>query len=357
MKTKFFAAFVAFAFVLNAFGTAFADTKKARTARQTNTLAALLPASDGVLTLDVKRGLTEAVPQILSAKPQWITSINSHIDEIKTKTGLDLRQFEQVAVGVSMKQISDKEVDLEPLVLARGKYNPSALIALAKLASKGKYREEKVGAKTVYIFTISEIAEQNKPASADDSTIAPKKDSWFDKAVDRMVNGLLKEVAVTSYDANTMAFGTVARVRETLEGKPRVNAELMNLINRKPAAIAAFAANLPNGLTNFIDLDTDDFGETINSIRQVSGAMELIKGDSAISLTAKTSTFEQGKNLNDILQTLQGVGKSFLGGAKSADKQVFSRMIENVKITQNQMVVSLDLQVPQTDINILLGAK
>lgn len=355
MKTKFFAAFVAFAFVLNAFGTAFADTKKVRAAKQTNTLAALLPASDGVLTFDLKRALTEAVPQILSAKPQMITDVNAKIDEIKTKTGIDLRQFEQIAVGVSMKQIAANEIDLEPLVLARGKYNPGALIALAKLASKGKYREEKVGAKTVYIFSMSEIAEQNKPA-ADDATIAPKKD-WLGNAIDRMMNGLLKEVAVTSYDGNTMAFGTVARVRETLEAKPRINSELLGLINRKPNAIAAFAANLPTGLTNFIDLETDEFGETINSIRQMSGAMELIKGDTAVSLTAKTSNAEQGKNLNDILVTFQGIGKSFLGGAKGDDKQVFARMVENVKITRNLTEVSLDLQVPQTDINILLGAK
>lgn len=356
MKTKFFAAFVAFAFVLNAFGTAFADTKKTRIVKQTNSLAAILPASDGVLTLDIKRALTEAVPQILSAKPQWITGINTKIDEIKGKTGIDLRQFEQVAVGVSMKQISATEVDLEPLVLARGKYNPSALIALAKLGSKGKYREEKVGAKTVYIFTMSEIAEKNKPAAADDSTAAPKKD-WLGSAIDRMMDGLLKEVAVTSYDGNTMAFGTVARVRETLEAKPRINADLLSVVNRKPNAIAAFAANMPTGLTNIIDVEADDFGETINSIRQMSGSMELIKGDTAVSLAAKTSTAAQGKTLNDILVTFQGIGKSFLGDAKSEDKQIFAKMIENVKITQNQTLVSLDLQVPQSDINILLGAK
>lgn len=361
MRSKFFAALIAFAFVLNAFGAVFADTKTGRKAKQTNALAALLPASDGVLTIDLQKVLSEAVPQILSGKPQMLTDINAKIDEIREKTGFDLRQFEQVAVGVSMKQVSAKEVDLEPLFLVRGKYNANALIALAKLASKGKYREEKIGARTVYVFSVKEIAAQQGdkvPAAGITQNDSQKKDSWFDKAIDRMINGLMKEIAVTSYDGNTLVIGSVARVRETLNTKmPRVNANLLNLINRKPNAITAFGANLPNGLSSFVDLDNDEFGMTLDSIRQVSGAMELINGDTAVSMTAKTAKVDQAQKLLETLQGLQLLGKTLIGGSKGADKQVYSRMIDNAKITRSQLEVSLDLQVPQTDINILIGAK
>ena len=362
MKNKFYAALTVFAFTLNAFGTSLADTKTPEKAKQTNALAALLPASDGVLTIDMQRVLSEAVPQILSGKPQMLTEINAKIDEIREKSGLDLRQFEQVAVGVSMKQISAREVDLEPLVLARGKYNANALIALAKLAAKGQYREEKIGARTVYIFSAKEIAEKQSNnrvsvvTSAQMNTPQAKK-SWFDSAIDRMINGLMKEIAVTSYDGNTLAFGSLARVRETIETKTRVNAELLDLTNRKPNAVVAFGANLPSGLSSFIDLDNDELGKTLDSIRQVSGAMELVGGSTAVSMAAKAATVEQAKSLQETVEGLQMLGKGFLGGSKSADKQVYSRMIENAKITRTTSEVSLDLQVPQTDINILLGAK
>jgi hypothetical protein len=360
MKNKIYAALTVFAFTLNAFGAVLADTKTTKKAAQTNALAALLPASDGVLTIDLQKAMTEAVPQILSGKPQMLTEINTKIDEIREKSGLDLRQFEQVAVGVSMKQISAQEVDLEPLVLARGKYNANALISLAKLASKGKYREEKIGARTVYIFSGKEIVEPQSDKAAVgvlQAGEARTKKSWFDNALDRMVNGLMKEIAVTSYDGNTLAFGSLARVRETIETKTRVNAELLNLTNRKPNAVVAFGANLPSGLSNFIDLDNDEFGKTLDSIRQVSGAMELIGGNTAVSMAAKAATVEQARNLQETVEGLQMLGKGFLGGSKSADKQVYSRMIENAKITRTTSEVSLDLQVPQTDINILLGAK
>ncbi len=353
MKNKFYAVLTVFAFALNAFGASLADTKTIKKTNQTNALAALLPASDGILTIDVQRAMNEAVPQILSGKPQTLTEINRKIDEIREKIGLDLRQFEQVAVGVSMKQISAREVDLEPLVLARGKYNANALIALAKLASKGKYREEKIGARTVYIFSGKEIVEQNNPSAKS----ATGRNSWFDKAIDRMIAGLMKEIAVTSYDGSTLAFGSPARVRETIETKTRVNAELLNLTTRKPNAVAAFGANLPSGLSSFIDLDNDEFGKTLDSIRQVSGAMELIGGNTAVSIAAKAATAEQARSLQETVEGLQMLGKSFLGGSKSADKRVYGRMIENAKITRMTSEVALDLQVPQTDINILLGAK
>ncbi|MCY7374774.1 MAG: hypothetical protein LH472_02225 [Pyrinomonadaceae bacterium] len=358
MKSKFFAVLVVFAFALNAFGAAFANTKTNKKVKPTNALAALLPASDGIFTVDLQKVLNEAAPQILSGKPQMLTDINAKIDEVRDKTGLDLRQFEQIAVGVAMKQISPKEVDLEPLVLARGKYNANALTALAKLASKGKYREEKVGARTVYIFSIKEIAEnaaQNRVGAVEFSTPIPPEKSWFEKAIDRMIDGLMKEIAVTSYDGNTLAFGSAARVRETLNTKTRVNADLLNSINRKPNAIVSFGAKLPNGLSNFIDLDNDEFGMTLDSIRQVSGAMELINGDTAVSVTAKTAKVDQSQKLLETLQGLQMLGKTLIGGSKGADKQVYSRMIENAKITRSLLEVSLDLQVPQSDIDILLN--
>ena len=344
MKSKIFVLIAVFAFVLSAVGAASAQTKTIKTA---DNLTALLPASDGVLTLDVQRILNESVPQILSGKPQMLADINAKINELRDKTGLDARQFEQLVVGVATKQINAQEFDLEPVFLARGKYNANALIAIAKLASKGKYREEKFGSRTVYIFTGKEIIEQNKPKA---------KGSWFDQAIDRMIKGLTKEIAVTSLDGNTLAFGSLARVRETFEGKVKINSEVLSLVNRKPNAVVNFGMQLPNGLSNFVKLDNDEIGRTLDSIRQLSGAVEIAGDNATVSVLAKTLRAEQAQTLHETLEGLQMLGKAFIGG-KGEDKKVFARMIDNAKITRNASEVSLDLQVPQSDINILLGVK
>jgi hypothetical protein len=70
---------------------------------------------------------------------------------------------------------------------------------------------------------------------------------------------------------------------------------------------------------------------------------------------ARTTRPEQAASLLDTLTGLQMVGKAFLGGAKGADKQVYARMIDNVKFAQAGNEVTVDLQVPQSDIDILIG--
>ncbi len=342
MRYKIFALVAVCAFVLNGISASFAQTK---TTVQTRELAALLPASDGVISLDVQKLLSEAVPQILSGKPQMLGDITSKIDELRDKTGLDARQFEQIVIGVATRQITAREVDLEPVFLARGKYNANALIAVAKLASKGKYREEKIGNRAVYVFTGKDIIAQNKPQT---------KNSWFDRMIDRTINSLTKEIAVTSLDGNTLAFGSLARVRETFETKTRVSGEVLSLLNRKPNAVVSFGASLPNGLSKFIDLDNDELGRTLDSIRQMSGALEVSANNAAVSVMAKTLQPDQAQSLHETLEGLQMLGKAFIGGGKSEDKKVLARMIDNARLTRNGAEVILDLQVPQSDINILL---
>lgn len=353
MKRKFFALLVVCTFVLNGIGTVFADTKTKKKVRQTNQLTTLLPASDGALSLNVQRFFNEALPQILAGNQPMLSGILGKVDEIKNNIGIDLRQFEQVAVGVKSKQISPSEIDFEPVVLARGNFNAGALVAVAKVASKGKYREEKIGDKTVYVFAMKELIEKNKPSTAKPKT----KDSIFEKAIDKMFAGLSRELAVTVYDNNTLAIGSLARVRETFDTKTRISSEILNLVNRKPNAVISFGTKLPSELSKFIDLDNDELGKNIDAIRQISGAMDVNDGNAVVSLMAKTLKPDQAQGLQETLEGLQVVGKAFLGSSKSADKKVYGRMVENAKISRNGNEVMLDLQVPNSDINILIGEK
>lgn len=282
-----------------------------------------------------------------------LTDILGKIDEIKNNVGIDLRQFEQVAVGVKSKQISAADIDFEPIVLARGSFNAGALLAVAKVASKGKYREEKIGDKTVYVFTMKDLIDKNKP-----STNNPQaKDSIFEKAINKMFAGLSRELAVTVYDNNTLAIGSLARMRETFDTKTRISIEILNLVNRKPNAVISFGAKLPSGLSDFLNLDNDELGKNIDAIRQISGAMDVNDGNAVVSMMAKTLKPDQAQGLQETLQGLQVVGKALLGSSKSADKKVYGRMVDNAKISRNGNEVMLDLQVPNSDINLLIGEK
>ena len=349
MKKKIFALLVAIAFGVNMAAVALADVKTNKNERQTGSLAALLPASDAVVTFNGQRLVNEGLPQVLSANQPMLKGILGKIDEVKNKTGVDLRQFEQFALGISTKRIGAKEFDFEPVVLARGSFTAAAMISLGKVALNGKYREEKIGDKTVYIFT--------PPVGIKPQIKAQTNKSVFEKAMDKMIDKLSREFAVSSYDGNTLAIGSPARVREALQTKMRVSSEVLSLVNRKPNALINFGMTVPSGMSALINLENDELGKNIDSIRQISGVIDLAEGNAIVSLAAKTLRPEQAQALRETLDGLQMVGKTLLGGSKGADKKVFARMIENARITNNAGEVTLDLQVPQSDIDILVGVK
>lgn len=346
MKKKFLALSATAILLLSIVGFALTDTKN--TAKSSNALVPLLPASDIVITLDAQRLHNQALPQIFSANPAELERINAKIDEVKAKTGLDVRQFQQVAVGISNKQVTAKDVEFEPFILARGSFNTGALVAVVKLASEGKYREEKIGRRTVYIFTAKEIVEKNKPQQTN---------SMFGKLIDKALNGLSGEIAMTAYDANTLAIGTLPRVREAFEKKTRLGSDVLGLVNRNPNAMVTFGGKLPNGLADLLNLGNDELGKNLNSIRQVSGALDVAGGNAVLSIMAKTQQEVQAQTLHETLQGLQMVGKAILGGMKGEDKKVYARMAERAEISRSGTEILLNLQVPQSEIDVLIGRK
>ncbi len=361
MKKKFFALMIVWAFALNAVGTTFAAAKTNETTKQGSQLAALLPASDAAMTLNIQRLFSDALPQILSGNQPMLAEIVRKIDEVKTKTGFDLRQFEQVAIGVSNKKISAQEIEFAPVLLARGTFNANALIALGKIAvgAKGsniKYHEEKVGERTIYVFTSPSAIVKTVPLPNKPKIPAAKTPSMFEKAIDKMFDRLSREFAVTAFDGNTLAIGSLARIRETLGTNQRIGSDVLNLVNRKPNAIANIGMRFPNGMSDFVpNLGNDEIGKNVAAIQYLSGAFDAGDGNGTISLSAKTLQPEQAKSMQEQLEGFQMLGKSFLGSSKIENKEIYGRMIENVKIARLGNEITLDLQVAQSDINVLLN--
>lgn len=319
-------------------------------AKTTAELAALLPASEIVVTFDAQKTLSTALPQILSANQEKLSEINAQIDEIKTRIGIDARQFEQVAVGMKTTQTGAQTTELDPFIFARGSFNSNQLIAAAKLFSKGKYAEEKIGNRTIYVFKI-----EPKP-SASPST--PAKNSTMGKILNSVFKNLSREIAVTAYDDNTLAFGTTARVREAVgTQKTKVSQEILALANKNPNAILNFGGKMPKGLGAFLPLDNDEIGKTLDAINQVSGSLDVANGKSNLFVSAKTLKPEEAQQLYDTIDVLRSLGKVFLGGNKNADKQVYARMIENADITRTGTEVLFNLEVPQSDIDVIVGKK
>ena len=342
MKSKLFAIFTLSVLVLNMAGSALADTKARRTANSA-AIVAMLPASDGVVVFDIKTFLGSALPQLLSGNQAMLAEVTKAIEEAKTKTGIDVRQFETLVAGVSATKIKDKEYDLDSVLIARGQVSSGAILAAAKLAAKGKYREEKVGEKTIYIFDAREVVAQNAPQAT--STGMHSK----------ILKAFSKEMAAYAVDANTLAFGSVEKVKATAAGTTKVDKEITDLLSKAAAPVATFAARVPEGMSAFLPLENDELGKNIDSIKLMYGSMSVNGTATTLSATARTLQADQAVGLKDTLDGLQMLGKMFLGNAKGADKEVYARLIENVKFSNKGNEVSMDLAIAQTDVDFLVG--
>jgi hypothetical protein len=332
MKYRIFAFIALGVLVLNLGGSTFADTKTKRSS--SSQLISLLPASDGVVAIDVKRFFGEALPQLLANNQPMLAKVTGHLNEIETRYGIDPRGFEEIAAGVSVRNNGPKQYDVDPVIIARGQTAAAALIGAAKLASNSKYREERVGDRLMYIFDVKTVAGTRAGS----------------KLVDQM-----PEAAMASLDDKTIAFGDVARVRQTLERKTRVGADLVVMLERSPASIASFAAKAPTGLKAFLPLENDELGKNIDSIKYVYGGANMTAGVASLQVTARTEQNAQATSLYETLNGLKVFGKAFLGGSQTGNRAVYSRLIDNAKFSVKANEVAFELAVAQSDVDILVG--
>ena len=279
MRTRFFALSAISVLLFNVVSFAAVDARTARAKKaEVTRLVNLLPASDGVVVFDSKRFVNDALPKILSANQPMLTEVMSKITEMESTTGIDLRKFNQVAVGVAIKSVSAKEFDFEPVALANGDINAGALLAVAKLASKGTYREEKIGDKTVYIFSPKDIAQK---------TTKPNNSKVAD-FMEQALKGMTKDVAVTTLDKNTLAIGSVPRIRETVAGGTKMGADVTGLLSAKETSVLSFAVKSPGGMSKMVPLDNDELGANIDSIDYLSGSVDVAAAGTSLSLSART---------------------------------------------------------------------
>ena len=321
-----------------------AITKKRASAR----LVSLLPQSDGIAVIDSKRFLDDALPKVLSANQPMLAEVMTKVKEMESRTGIDLRKFDHLTVGVAMKQISSTEVDYETVAIASGDVKADSVIAAAKAAAKGPVREEKIGARTIYIFSGKDLASASPPAPAGSKVAA---------AMDKLITEMgKKEVALAAYDATTLVIGIPDRVRQTLlESKTKNDADVRSLLPSTGTQVIVFAFRTNGMLAKLLPLDTDMLGANLSSIQYLTGSMDVAAGVALVQAMARTKQPEQAADLKTTLEGLQMVGKAFLGASKRADQQVYSRMLGNAKFGARGTDVTLELAIPQSDIDILIA--
>jgi hypothetical protein len=312
-----------------------AQTRSRSASPSRPSLLASLPESDAVALVKMKRALNEAMPKLLATNQARLASANAQIDQFKERTGIDPRAFDEVAFGIRYTYPREGITKLQTIGLARGAFNPAAMVAAGRIAANGKYREEKYQGKTIYIFTLDQ-----------------------DIKVFGLISFRVGEFAASPVDSNTLAVGDPAAVRNVIDvnrGRKRVSAELIALASGDPDAIIGFGGNISPSLLQSLDIGNRAIAQDLSSVRQVYGSIGVGETNVDVFLTARTTSPDSARNLGDTLEGLKQLGALFvprLSGAKSA---LAKSALNNLKITTQANELQIRTAVAQTAIAPLVG--
>ena len=314
-----------------------AQTRGRSAAPATPTLMSQLPQSDGVAQIKVKQLLSETMPRMLANNPAKLSEANASIERFKERTGLDPRMFDQVAVGVHYTFPAEGVTKVQTVALANGTFSAAAMVAAGRIAANGKYREEKIKDKTVYIFTLDENVK-----------------------LLGLLDFRIGELAAAPLDTNLLALGDPAGVRQLIEStrsRKQPNADLIALANRDPSAVIGFGSNVTEQLIGNLDIGNAPFASDLRALRQVYGSVGTTESDVRLFLAARATNAEAAKSLSDNLEGLKQLGAIFLAtGRLSGAKGVLAKSaLANMQIMSQANELQIRTTVAQADVGPLFG--
>jgi hypothetical protein len=271
----------------------------------------------------------------LANNPARLSEVNANIETFKTRTGLDPRLFDQVALGVRFSYPSEGVTKAQTVALANGAFKPEAMMAAGRVASNGSYREEKYQGKTIYIFTLEENV---------------RLLGVFDFKIG--------ELAAAPLDANILALGDPAGVRDAIDAsrlRKHANAELIALASRDPNALIGFGANMSEQLIKNLDIGNAPIATDLATLRQVFGSVGTTEKDFALFLAARAVNADAARSLGTTLEGLKLFGAALAGRLSGAKGVLAKSALSNMTISTNANELQIRTAVPQADVGPLMG--
>jgi hypothetical protein len=314
-----------------------AQTRRGVAATTRQSLLSKLPTSDAVTQINVKRVLSEALPKLLAGNSTKLAEVDSQIEQFKARTSLDVRSFDELALGMRYSYPSAGVTKIDTVAVARGAFNTGAIVAAGRVAANGKYREEKYLGKTIYIFTLDQ---QVKLLGLLDLKI--------------------KELAVTPLDANTLALGDAERVRNTVAAsreRKRPNIELIALATQDPSAILGFGGNVSAELLQNLRIGNEAIAKDLAAVRQAYGSLGMTDKDLELLVAARTVDAVSARSLGDTVEGLKQFGALFTNRLSGIRWVLARSALGNLKITTQGNELKIRTAVAQSDVAPLVGGQ
>jgi hypothetical protein len=209
------------------------------------------------------------------------------------------------------------------------------MMAAGRVASNGKYREEKYHDKTIYVFTLDEHIK-----------------------LLGVFNFRISDLAVAPLDANTLALGDPDGVRAAIDVSQKRNngnAELIALASRDQNAIIGFGANMSEQLVSNLDIGNAPIATDLGKLRQVYGSVGTTATDLQLFLGARAVNATAAKSLGDTLEGLKAFGAFMVGRLSGAKGILAKSALANMSIVADANELQIRTSVAQAEVGPLLG--
>lgn len=294
----------------------------------------ILPDADTLIYINPQRILNELVPKFLPAKD--LEGMRKGFEQAKQMAGVDPTKIDYIVIATRFRKPTD-DLNFQPpefMVVASGDFSAESLIALARMASGGKLRDEKYGSKTLGLMTIDPLVKEAEK------------------------NPLLKsftEMAIVTLNANTIAAGSPRYLRAAIDagdGKERISSETLNSLVRDPGALISIAGTPWHSFAK-------SFGMLGTETRSRDPRCDTRQGDFYAALTMDATNFMLRGAMNadnpDTAKIMSNLFSGFLRHATSAiNDPMATPLLNGIAIVAEGDEVMIRADLPQQMVKDLI---
>jgi len=287
----------------------------------------ILPDADTLIYINPQRILNELVPKFLP--PKDVQGMRSAFEQAKQMAGIDPTKVDYIVIATRFRKPTD-DLNFQPpefMVVASGDFSAESLIALARVASGGKLRDETYGTKTMGLMTIDPLVKEAEK------------------------NPILKsftEMGIVSLNDNTIAAGSPRYLRAAIDaggGKERISAETLNSLVRDPNALVSIAGAPWHSFAK-------SFGMLGTETNPRAPRCDTRQGDFYAALTMDATNFMLRGAMNadnpDTAKIMSNLFSGFLRHATSSIKDPMAQpLLNGIAIVAEGDEVMVRADVPQ----------
>jgi hypothetical protein len=298
-----------------------ASRATAKTSQGAEALFAMMPDSDGVISINVAQ-ITRQINVLLAGKPEVAAQLQAQLDQLVAESGVDLRSIDHVVVGFTLGD----GLKTEPLILATGNFNQERILTSLAGPLGRKWKARTYNGQKVWAEPVKKNAK------------TAKKDN--------------NPGAIAFFDNQTLGVGSFESVKRSIDARAGArtavsqNANLMSALHQSNASASIrFAFAIPEAARQKL-IEATGAGALLKplaAVNQIVGAIDLNDAGLLANISLVTGSEQEAGEVVNLIN----MGMSFirLALASSTEAGGLVKILDGVSYSQSGAAANITLNI------------